>query len=84
VRPVKVGGELPAYRRYGAARSFGIPNLNVVLAVHSMNEDAVAKFFYGQHCIPNSHIEENQFLFGQFVWLEPSSGMEVKSELPPC
>jgi hypothetical protein len=82
VRPVKGGGELLAYRRYGAARSFGIPNLNVVLAVHSMNEGAVVKFFYGQRCIPNSHIEENQFLFG--VWLEPSSGIDLKSELPPC
>jgi hypothetical protein len=31
-----------------------------------------------------AHIEENQFLLGGFVWLEPSLGMEVKRELPPC
>ena len=81
---MQVGSELPARCRYGEARSFGIPNLNVVLAVHSMNEGDVAKIFYGQLCISNSHIEENQFLFGRFVWLEPSLRMEVKSELPSC
>jgi hypothetical protein len=58
----RAGSELPP-GRYGAAGSFGIPNLSGVVSIHSKKEDALANFFYNRLHITDSRTEENQFLF---------------------
>ena len=76
-----VGRPCTLSSKYGAVRSFGIPNLDGDMSIHSKNEDPVAIFFYDKPGFAKRQIGENQFLFVQILWQETSLGSEAKSGL---